>query len=457
MVATFRPQIESLESRELLAADWFSTYIADPAIANLARAAWNNHGAVNYNDMLSVYAQVEKSGRVTANEFASLQFLAKWGGSYLNTPAPVSYLESQVVGNNPSNRYFEGYSLGNLGVGSYPTQLGELVGKWFLGQDLPAAPGQSYSAVGGSIFGSGGPVYSDVAQGALGDCWLLASLATTANREPSVIRGMFTNNGNNTVTVRFYQSGSPVYVTVNNQLPAGGGAYDHPQNGVLWVALAEKAYAELNTSDLSITSHPGADSYAALDEASAQQTAMALYTITGHSAYYSNNANSVPGQILQGNLAVVGSDSQPASRYVVPSHAYAVLGYNASTGMYTLFNPWGSKSAAAKGVYGVFTANSAFLAHNYAMGAWSSAACDAQATDIGAALIVAEAGTKTTPATAPATRSAPVDAVFAAVPAVTKADAVTSNAIVAAISPRGAAPADDLAGLTDSVFAELAA
>src|SRR5581483_12280316 len=78
MTSSFRPQFESLESRELLAADWFSTYIANPAVANLARADWNGHGSVNYNDMLRVYSQVEADGRVDASEFASLQFLARY-------------------------------------------------------------------------------------------------------------------------------------------------------------------------------------------------------------------------------------------------------------------------------------------------------------------------------------------------------------------------------------------
>ena len=42
--------------------------------------------------------------------------------------------------------------------------------------DHPSAVG-AYSAVSGSLFGSGGPSYTDVRQGAVGDCWLEASLA----------------------------------------------------------------------------------------------------------------------------------------------------------------------------------------------------------------------------------------------------------------------------------------
>ena len=128
--------------------------------------------------------------------------------------------------------------------------------------DHPAAD-TAYSPVSGSLFGANGPSYLDVQQGALGDCWLLASLAEVAARDPSDIRNMFTYDGttmeNGSVvglyTVRFFDNaGAPEYVTVDTELPSGGGYYDQPVNGVLWVALAEKAYAEANGAG--IRHHP---------------------------------------------------------------------------------------------------------------------------------------------------------------------------------------------------------
>ena len=52
-------------------------------------------------------------------------------------------------------------------------------------------------------------------------------------------------------TVRFFNtSGSAVYVKVDTEFPSGGDYYDHVRNAlgtqVLWVALAEKAYAVAN-------------------------------------------------------------------------------------------------------------------------------------------------------------------------------------------------------------------
>ena len=49
--------------------------------------------------------------------------------------------------------------------------------------------------------------------------------------------------------VRFYDGTATArYVNVDTELPSGGNYYDRPNNGVLWVALAEKAYAEANAA-----------------------------------------------------------------------------------------------------------------------------------------------------------------------------------------------------------------
>jgi hypothetical protein len=213
-----------------------------------------------------------------------------------------------------------------------------------------------------------------VAQGAVGDCWLLSSLAVTAYREPGVIESMFTFNGNNTDTVRFFENGSPVYVTVDNMLPTQNGNtyYDHVQNGVLWVALAEKAYAELNAYDPLITSQSGSNSYASLNNAGFPQLGETLATITGNTAFYSNpNSTTFLSQMLNGKLAVLGSDANPSSSYIVGGHVYAVLNY--SNGIYTVFNPWGIQAAASDHVYGLFQANASFLASNFSGAAWGGA------------------------------------------------------------------------------------
>jgi hypothetical protein len=242
-----------------------------------------------------------------------------------------------------------------------------------------AATGVTYSIAQGTLFATGGPSYVDVNQGATGDCWLLSSLAEVAARAPSDITGMFTYDGTTTengsvvglYTVRFYDktSGLAEYVMVDTELPAGGGQYDHP-NGVLWVALAEKAYAVANGAGFVTTSHPNTNSYDALNGGWPH---WALQAITGNSAStgYSFSPSDIVSNWNAGKLVVLCTQS-PVSSYIVDSHCYALVNYNPSSAQpFQVFNPWGTDSAGwAPGqqntIYGLFTANAAFLSQNFA-------------------------------------------------------------------------------------------
>ena len=56
-----------------------------------------------------------------------------------------------------------------------------------LASEHPAAA-TGYSNVNGTLFGPNGPSYLDVEQGGVGDCWLMASLAEVAARDPADVR-----------------------------------------------------------------------------------------------------------------------------------------------------------------------------------------------------------------------------------------------------------------------------
>ena len=171
----------------------------------------------------------------------------------------VQVLSSDVVLGNTANAHYQGAALGNLAVGSSATQLTDLVDKWFLGTDHPTGTDDfgntySYSQVSGVLFGANGPSYTDVRQGEIGDCYFLASLAEIAMQNPTAITSMFIVNGDGTYTVRFFNGSQAQYVTVDQQLPTtsgtlifdGLGASAASASNVLWVALAEKAYVEIN-------------------------------------------------------------------------------------------------------------------------------------------------------------------------------------------------------------------
>ena len=368
-----RLQVEYLEAREVLTGlDWFSKYLPDAAVASLARSDYADHGAINYYDMLGIYKQIASDGRVDAGEYASLQSLAQ-NASVLYMPDYVSFLSTQVINtNNPANASIQGMSLPALGPGSSGSTLQLLVGKWFLGVDHPMVDeeGLTYTTVRGTLFGSGGPSFQDVAQGDAIDCWLMSSLATLAARDSSVIQNMFiydgTSNGLDLWTVRFFEDGSPVYVTVDNQLPTKDGSivYDRPQGGVLWVALAEKAYAQLNEFAPNITRSPGVNSYAALDQQeNGYQEMKTMSTLTGQEA--TAEGLGTTWTLIQSGRPAVLLAKEPNSPYLREQHFYAAIDYDPSTGHFWVYDPYGIQQGQADGKWGLFWADEAFLHQNF--------------------------------------------------------------------------------------------
>jgi hypothetical protein len=230
---------------------------------------------------------------------------------------------------------------------------------------------------GGALFGPNGPSYLDVQQGGMGDCWLLASLAEVAARAPVIITSMFTYvnviqpNGIEVgkYQVRFYdQNNQPYYVLVDPELPDGGLMYDHPVNGVLWVALAEKAYAVAT----------GYNDYYVLNGGDA---ATALQAITGRHANDSNiNPNAIATAWIQGQFIVLCTPGKPASSYIEGGHCYALVGYNpSSANAYEIFNPWGTAAngwngGTVGGKYGLWWVSASFLSQNFGGQSLTSAA-----------------------------------------------------------------------------------
>ena len=106
---------------------------------------------------------------------------------------------------------------------------------------------------------------NDVTQGQLGDCYLLASLAAVAVKNPDLIKDMIQENPDGTYTVTFNKKNSPfairkpaqeeVQITVKPEFPATQDgdnldwAFADPgdmegENNEFWVMLIEKAYAK---------------------------------------------------------------------------------------------------------------------------------------------------------------------------------------------------------------------
>ncbi len=234
---------------------WCNANLHDAALHSLVESDVAD-GVLSRQDMLNVFAEVEIDGKVTSTEFSDLaQLVAKT--SFYSTDNYVDVLATDVVDGNRANASFQGAALGNLAAGSGATQLVKLVDKWFLGQDHPGTvAGVTYVQATGSLFPHM-PTYTDIAQGVLGDCYLLSSLAETALINPVAIENMFINNGDGTYTVKFNDNGKADYVTVDSKLPVDSrGYYVYANFGQnisnasvpLWVALAEKAYVQMDQS-----------------------------------------------------------------------------------------------------------------------------------------------------------------------------------------------------------------
>src|SRR5207244_2789506 len=155
----------------------------DTGIRNLANQ-YLSDGVLNRADMIGIFAEVRQDGTVSSTEFSDLGLIVN-NSSLFSGVGYVQVLASDVVLGNSANDHYQGSAL----------------------------------------------------------------------RNPSAIENMFIVNGDGTYTVRFFNGSSAEYVTVDSFLPtdssgsfvfANMGGQASSSSNELWVALAEKAYVQLN-------------------------------------------------------------------------------------------------------------------------------------------------------------------------------------------------------------------
>lgn len=351
----------------LMGFDWFDRNLRDSAVRSQARLEYRD-GVLSRDDMLGLYSTVARDGvdsvipydgTVTADEIADLKMLTS---IKINVPADSRFLARKIAFGDLANARFQGQPLGNLAAGSRGGQLDLLVAKWFKGRDLPVAADDSlstlrYEMVAGSLFVDG-PDVADIDQGSPNDCYFLAALGGVARRSPATIQQMFTDNGDGTWTVRFFVGGAAAYVTVDRQLPVLGKSFSAPwaagwgidaqgfqrdasdPGNELWVALAEKAYAQLNESGT--IGQDGTNDYRGIDFG---HPVVAFRQITGKSvgrtSLESTDSSGMIKALAAGRAIALSSKESPANGLVAANHAYTVLGYDQATRRFQLYNPWG--------------------------------------------------------------------------------------------------------------------
>lgn len=199
-----------------------------------------------------------------------------------------------------------------------------------------------------------GPVYSDgvqmtdVSQGGLGDCWLVASMMSLARTNPELLEKAIKDNGDGTYDVTLYEDGKPVTVTVSGEFPArdGNPAYaDNDGNArELWPMLIEKAAAQQLGGDYDdiVGDKPG--------------RAMELLTGKEPTVYedgfgFWDDLDQPPADQLKerfdnGDSMVFstrGDDKSIGDHELVGGHAYVITDV-ADNGDVTLQNPWGASN-----------------------------------------------------------------------------------------------------------------
>lgn len=347
-----------LITSDALNSQWYALNFRDDEIRDLTQNLASDR-QLNRNELISIFRVAKDGSIISADELRDLRLLVS-NASAFNLSDHVSVLANKVVNGNAANQNYRGQALGNLSAGSSGIHMENLIAKWFLGSDRPTTLNNShtYRQVNGSLFQNGISA-EDIRQGRLGNCYFLATLSSIAQEKPARIQNMFLDNNDGTFTVRFFNNGVADYVTVDRFLPTdASGNLVYASIGLsainaaneLWVALAEKAYAQLAESGWSRRSSEDAkNSYAAIaggwmDAVMEQVTALN----TAESSAVSMAKQQAIALVNSSKLLTAGFinlDSQKNNFGIVNNHAYAITSYNATTGKFRLRNPWAKQHA----------------------------------------------------------------------------------------------------------------
>jgi Ca2+-binding RTX toxin-like protein len=193
------------------------------------------------------------------------------------------------------------------------------------------------------LFGANGPAFTDIDQGDLADCWLLASLASAVNVTPNVARQLVVDLGDGTYAVHFMDQvlNTHRYYRLDADLPVTLADPTTPQfaglgaDGSLWVALVEKAAAMDRGNDYQQLNND--TPYFPLGQLGG----------TNRRLYRIQDGDKALGEIAANGWASVFCSRLNAADvdHVVPSHCYGIIailiGLQGQPTGVVLYNPYG--------------------------------------------------------------------------------------------------------------------
>jgi hypothetical protein len=199
------------------------------------------------------------------------------------------------------------------------------------------------------LFSSSGPSMTDIEQGGVGDCWLMAGLSAIGLDSPHSIRQNVVDFDDGTFGVRLGNN----FYRVDNELPVhntGAGATDNnlrfaglgAQNS-MWVAAVEKAFAHYRT---------GANTYDSLNGGWAVEVNRAFRSSSaGEKSIRSYSsatalANDMYNRYWAYQAVTIGFvGSLSGNPPLIGNHMYTVAGFNRNSAgeivSIRLRNPWG--------------------------------------------------------------------------------------------------------------------
>jgi hypothetical protein len=208
-----------------------------------------------------------------------------------------------------------------------------------------------------ALFADDGPSLHKLKQGPLGDCFLLATVGAAVDRDPAWFPKAIIGKPGGPYRVAFPGHGVVSVPSVSDAeiaLGSNGGG-----QGV-WLSVLEKAYGQIAPGAF----RGGHEDEPAIDEVSGHGTStLTLRLFTGHEAgtlrFRPHGSPRAPEghqlarlvsearallsqQFAARRLVCCGTTTAATPPGIVPNHMYAVLGFDPTTNLVRVWNPWGN-------------------------------------------------------------------------------------------------------------------